>query len=453
MPPVASLLNASLLNASLLAPRHGPFAVADGENGQLSTISYGRFPMGFVKDDHKGLTGSIKRSSLSTFELAQNVRGYLVTDYRKHEWSQINYEKLDLLGKTLSYTVDVSKVDCGCNAALYLVAMDRPTSFSSGYCDIQSAGDNCLEIDLMEANRKAFQTTLHSQTGTGFNGDCNQYGCSYNWGKHATNMYGQGSGCAPPPTLSPLPPSPPSGGAACLSPTPPNPSLHTRRHKIDSSKPYEVAAHFGHDGEMTVTLTQGGRSFTVWDTDKAGNYPEGSNKHGVPKAASAAVRKAMLDKGVVLVGSLWGGGDMSWLDGGCSNGYSQCSLSSAQVAFTNLKVSGGVDAPPEPPYPPAPPFPPPVPPGTCQLEPNLNCYGSDLAEAPCDSPAECCDRCKRTQGCQAFTHDQWDPHGNHNPTCYLKSACTDRRQDSSAVSGLMQRDDDLVELGVETAAA
>ena len=400
MAPVAALLNASLFNSSLL-----------GDNGQLSTISYGRFPMGFVRDDHKGLSGTIKRPSLSTFELAQNVRGYMVADYRSHEWSQISYEKLDLLGKTLSYTVDVSEVDCGCNAALYLVAMDKPTSFSSGYCDIQSAGDNCLEIDLMEANRKAFQTTLHSQTGTGFNGDCNQYGCSYNWGKHATNMYGQGSG-----------------------------------HNIDSSKPYDVAAHFGHDGEMTVTLTQGGRAFTVWDTDKAGNYPEGSSKHGVPSAASAAVRKAMLSKGVVLVGSLWGGGDMSWLDGGCSGGYSQCNLASAKVAFTNLKVEGGVDAPPEPPYPPVPPAPPPLPPGTCQLEPNLNCYGSDVAEAPCDSPAECCDRCKRTPGCQAFTHNQYDPHGGHNPTCYLKTACTDRRQDSASVSGLMKRDDRFVEL-------
>ena len=47
------------------------------------------------------------------------------------EWSQIAYRKLDLLGKTLSFDIDLSKVGCGCNAAVYLVGMEAPGATSS----------------------------------------------------------------------------------------------------------------------------------------------------------------------------------------------------------------------------------------------------------------------------------------------------------------------------------
>ena len=65
--------------------------------------------------------------------------------------------------------------------------------------------------------------------------------------------------------------------------------------------------------------------------------PAGSNHSGVPAAASEAVRLAMR-KGLVLVLSLWGGGDMSWLDGGCRGAYQQCQLGSAQAVVSNLRV-------------------------------------------------------------------------------------------------------------------
>ena len=47
------------------------------------------------------------------------------------EWSQIAYRKLDLLGKTLSFDIDLSKVGCGCDAAVYLVGMEAPGATSS----------------------------------------------------------------------------------------------------------------------------------------------------------------------------------------------------------------------------------------------------------------------------------------------------------------------------------
>jgi hypothetical protein len=90
------------------------------------------------------------------------------------------------------YTVDVSSVGCACNAALYLVAMpSRGQGDSSGYCDIQSVGGRtCTEIDVLEGNKKAVQTTLHTRTGTGTDGTCNQFGCDFNWGKDDQTNYG-----------------------------------------------------------------------------------------------------------------------------------------------------------------------------------------------------------------------------------------------------------------------
>ena len=266
------------------------------------TLSYGPDPEGIVQDDHQGLTGTMGAQGAALL-LQGNTRGYLISNYKAERWSQVVYEKLDLLGKTLRWTADLSAVECGCNAALYLVAMDHPTSSSPGYCDIQSKDHACLELDLMEANQKAVQTTLHTQTGTGVDGTCNQYGCARNWGKASSKAYGAGSD-----------------------------------HAIDSTRPFEMAASFDDEGRMTLTLAQGGGdAHTLWDVATAGNWPAGSNHSGVPAAASEAVRLAMR-KGLVLVLSLWGGGDMSWLDGGCRGAYQQCQLGSAQAVVSNLRV-------------------------------------------------------------------------------------------------------------------
>jgi hypothetical protein len=62
-----------------------------------------------------------------------------------------------LLGKTLSYTVDLSQVACGCNAALYTVTMPAynkngipiPTINGDYYCESQaSRADNQLITNL-----------------------------------------------------------------------------------------------------------------------------------------------------------------------------------------------------------------------------------------------------------------------------------------------------------------
>lgn len=71
----------------------------------------------------------------------------------------------ELAGKTLSLTLDLSNADCGCNAAVYLVGM--PDSRKAGdcgdrYCDANAVcGLSCVEIDLVEANKVAFVSTVH----------------------------------------------------------------------------------------------------------------------------------------------------------------------------------------------------------------------------------------------------------------------------------------------------
>lgn len=80
------------------------------------------------------------------------------------------YQAEKLLGKTLSWTVDLSAAECGCNVALYLVSMHQSTSagwcFEPGapqggdyYCDANSGitcGTACTEIDLVEGRPSLF---------------------------------------------------------------------------------------------------------------------------------------------------------------------------------------------------------------------------------------------------------------------------------------------------------
>jgi len=97
------------------------------------------------------------------------------------EWSRIylsdscgplpsSYSAWTLLGRTVSFTVDLSAAGCGCNIAFYLVSMRtnaQEGTCSGGnsgayYCDANSVcGVRCDELDLMEANSRAFHSVAH----------------------------------------------------------------------------------------------------------------------------------------------------------------------------------------------------------------------------------------------------------------------------------------------------
>lgn len=114
-----------------------------------------------------------------------NNRLFAISDYVwAHKWRDVSYRHFNLLDRALSFTIDVSNVGCGCNAAVYLVQMTEPDGDGPGYCDIQGYDSEfdivqpCLEIDLLEGNAKAVQATLHTGRGKGADGQsCNQDGC------------------------------------------------------------------------------------------------------------------------------------------------------------------------------------------------------------------------------------------------------------------------------------
>ena len=265
-------------------------ALGTVSNTYIKTASVGRYPEGFAEESYNGAEGVIQGAD-TTLTVSGNVRAYWVQDSDQHAWSSLEYVPLDLRGKSLRWTSDMSRVGCACNAALYLVAMPpRGHGDASGYCDIQGSGKGeCLEIDLLEGNKKAIQTTLHTQTGKSSDGTCNQYGCAVNWGKDDQSHYGLGS-------------------------------------MIDSGRPYELDAAFDDDGHMTVRIQQDGVWHDYWDVHSAGN-----GRKGVPEEASKAVADAM-GRGLVLTVSLWEAKDnMAWLNGECNN---QCEAAPSCTALS-----------------------------------------------------------------------------------------------------------------------
>jgi len=378
-----------------LFPLRQRYAANASANGYQKTTAVGPYPEGFAEEDYHGTEGLISGAD-TALTISGNVRAYWVQDSNQHSWDTIDFQKLDLRGKSLRWTTDVSKVGCACNAALYLVAMpSKGQGDNSGYCDIQGVGgEYCLEIDLFEGNQKAMQATLHTQQGQVVDGSCNQYGCAVNWGKDDQRFYGAVSSAM-----------------------------------IDSRQAFEMDAAFDEDGHMTVRVRQEGSKtwHDYWTPATAGN-PSGS---GVPEAAAQATKQA-LSKGVVLTVSLWEAqDDMAWLNGNCNAQYPHCDLRSASVVFSNIRVIGNSPTPTPGPGPRPPPPPPPS--STCSLYPATNCEGHDLAAQEAQSPEECCTLCGDRTGCTAFTHkgrDQWNP-----PMCYMKTGCPTKTPTDATVTG------------------
>eukprot|EP00913_Durusdinium_trenchii_P031800 g29784.t1 len=99
--------------------------------------------------------------------LGMKSRAYFGNACTEGAFDQSEYMKENFMNKRVSYTVDLSGVGCGCNAALYMVSMKESEAAGDCdddyYCDAMSVcGLKCAEIDLMEANHRAFHTTLHN---------------------------------------------------------------------------------------------------------------------------------------------------------------------------------------------------------------------------------------------------------------------------------------------------
>jgi len=172
--------------------------------------------------------------------------------------SELTYFKL--LGQKLTYTIDLSQVYCGFNAAVYLTSFtDGKVSdgTATGYCDANGIGGttSCSEFDIMEANVVASHMTAHKCTAPG---QCDASGILATPNMNVT--------------------------------------------QFDTTKPITISTSFGKsDSDNTVqTWKQGSKSVTTT----------------VPMSGMGSA----FEQGMVMVISFWaagGVGGMSWLNGQC----------------------------------------------------------------------------------------------------------------------------------------
>jgi len=147
-----------------------------------------------------------------------------------------SYKMFKLLNREFTLDVDVHKLNCGMNGAVYFIEMDKDggkgkdgnlagAKFGTGYCDAQcphekfetnaSRGICCVEMDIWEANKHATAFTPHPcstvgpqkcmgdiECGYGENGErwmglCDKDGCDLNtYRMGAKTFYGNGSSFA-----------------------------------------------------------------------------------------------------------------------------------------------------------------------------------------------------------------------------------------------------------------
>ncbi|KAF1926997.1 glycoside hydrolase family 7 protein [Didymella exigua CBS 183.55] len=246
----------------------------------------------------------------------QSPRAYLLSKGKK------NYEMLKLTGKEFTFDVDVSKLPCGMNGALYLSEMRADggrsklnpggASVGTGYCDAQcfvtpwvngvgnidGSGVCCNEMDIWEANSRSAQIAPHTCSKPslfkcqgaecGATGLCDKNGCSKNsYRNGAKDFYGLGL-------------------------------------KIDTKKPFTVVTQFPAKNGVLQSIerkyVQNGivfedqpKNITLNDETCTASGADMFMKLGAMKGMGDA-----LSRGMVLAMSVWWdeSGFMHWLDNG-----------------------------------------------------------------------------------------------------------------------------------------
>lgn len=247
--------------------------------------------------------------------------------------TETRYEMLQLTGREFTFDVDVSKLPCGMNGALYLSEMEAEgganelntggAAMGTGYCDAQcfvtpfvngvanleGKGSCCNEMDIWEASSLSTQiaphvcnqTSLYQCTGDEctWDGVCDQWGCGYNtYVNGAKSFYGRG------PEFS-----------------------------VDTTKPFSVVTQFPADPETGDLLeirriyVQDGKVIPQATVNITGppdiNFinQDYCEKTSATRYNDLGATKGMgeaLSRGMVLAMSIWWdeSGFMSWLDGG-----------------------------------------------------------------------------------------------------------------------------------------
>ncbi|KAF2279190.1 putative endo-beta-1,4-glucanase celB, partial [Westerdykella ornata] len=245
-------------------------------------------------------------------------RVYLLAEGEK------KYEVLKLTGQELAFDVDVSKLPCGMNGALYLSEMKADggksklnpggAAYGTGYCDAQcfvtpwvegGQGICCNELDIWEANARSTHLAPHPCNKPGLyrcTGDecsksaatavCDKDGCGMNpYRQKAVDFYGPGL-------------------------------------KVDTSKPFTVVTQFpaknGVLQEVIRYYIQDGKVIQNAARNVTGPIDDAyCARNGAEMFAKLGAHKGMgesMSRGMVLAMSIWWdeGGFMNWLDSGDS---------------------------------------------------------------------------------------------------------------------------------------
>ncbi|KAK3693144.1 concanavalin A-like lectin/glucanase domain-containing protein [Podospora appendiculata] len=256
-----------------------------------------------------------------------------------------NYEPLKLLNQELTFDVDVSKLGCGMNGALYLSEMDvsgarsdlnpAGAQYGTGYCDAQcftvpfinglpnlnSSGSCCNEMDIWEANSQATAYTPHTCSSPGSflcdpaagacnktTGVCDKDGCGINaFGLGATSFYGPGL------TVDTSRPFTVITQFLTADNTTSTPLIEIRRLYLQDNK---LIPNTATTTNAAIQTLPGGFAGAITQDYCAARGAKDFTRLGGLEGMGQS-----LARGMVLVFSLWNspGDFMSWLDGG-SNG-------------------------------------------------------------------------------------------------------------------------------------
>ena len=305
-PPGVTMANARYTHVSLVKPIGFPDlqGLVRSRQNTFDDAPFSLDPVCAARQSDDSFVEAPCSDDASTLRVPFGTRSYALRRYDDascadtsfgDSYSCVDYARgaYFLAGRTLSFTIDLSGDGCGCNAAVYLVSMPQsPSATACGdrYCDANTVcGVPCAEIDLIEANRNAFVSTVHVAD----DGNGEAFGEAHyvrepaqRWRSARSCSYGPSPNCTIDTTL-------PFGAAFAFSP---------------------ATQHFYYN----VTLSQAGRVATAGPVE----YRAAPSKGAVRGAAAAnAQLRRSVDAGMTLVVSHWGGATehaMGWLDEPCS---------------------------------------------------------------------------------------------------------------------------------------
>jgi len=261
-------------------------------------------------------SAGISSTSDDSLSVPYGSRAYITSTCDANFSPAMFAKKIPMLGRVWRFLYDTSSAGCGCNLSLYATAMPAidangepaPTRGGDYYCDANDVESFwCTEMDVLETNIAALQSTLHACTlpdTDGYVSSCDKSGCGQNTRKISSTAFGSGS-----------------------------------TFLIDTRSPFNVTASFPVDSSgfllnVTTTLSQGSNSITLPVSCNPENY----------KNASIGAKF-----GMVPIISVWGsasdGNDMTWLDSppcdaniGCAVANGASSIFARLSSFTVEKL-------------------------------------------------------------------------------------------------------------------